>query len=375
MAWPEPPPTAARPRHTRPRRERRPNSRGARRRARGRRIAGRGRRIAGRGNAPRTRDIDRPRRMRLGRAGSRRTREMIFGRGIRTAGGAPRPRRPRPARPVARACPSGGPGRLGGLGLEGAPLVGDAAGFGVGRSAAADAARARWRAGDVFGSGSRRPAVAGSPAARNGAAVACGRHADHALEGGRWSPHVWRPGSPPACRRTLRRRRQAWTPRVRSLARWEADGVITPAVVAAIRIALPPLTPGINIAVVVAIVGGLLIAAAFLAFVAARIRIEIARLSRLAMLFAGILGSPWPRRMVRSRRPAGTRRSLRRHGRDHLWRRDRAGWPDVPFGWRLCRRHAAVVDRRAGGSGIDRLARGACRGTRCRKHLELDARL
>jgi uncharacterized membrane protein len=72
------------------------------------------------------------------------------------------------------------------------------------------------------------------------------------------------------------------------LARWEADGVITPAVVAAIRIALPPLSPGINIAVVVAIVGGLLIAAAFLAFVAAH-WIEIARLLRLAILFAGIL--------------------------------------------------------------------------------------
>jgi uncharacterized membrane protein len=53
------------------------------------------------------------------------------------------------------------------------------------------------------------------------------------------------------------------------LARWEADGVIAPAAVTAIRTALPPLSPGINIAVVVAIVGGLLIAAAFLAFVAA----------------------------------------------------------------------------------------------------------
>jgi uncharacterized membrane protein len=72
------------------------------------------------------------------------------------------------------------------------------------------------------------------------------------------------------------------------LARWEADGVIPPAVLAAIRVALPPLAPGINIAVVVAIVGGLLIAAAFLAFVAAH-WIELARLLRLAMLFAGIL--------------------------------------------------------------------------------------
>ena len=72
------------------------------------------------------------------------------------------------------------------------------------------------------------------------------------------------------------------------LARWETDGVITPAVLAAIRAALPPLAPGVNIAVVVAIVGGLLIAAAFLAFVAAHWT-EIARLLRLAMLFAGIL--------------------------------------------------------------------------------------
>jgi len=74
------------------------------------------------------------------------------------------------------------------------------------------------------------------------------------------------------------------------LARWEADGVIAPAAVTAIRVALPPLAPGINIAVVVAIVGGLLIAAAFLAFVAAH-WIELARLLRLAILFAGILAA------------------------------------------------------------------------------------
>ena len=74
------------------------------------------------------------------------------------------------------------------------------------------------------------------------------------------------------------------------LARWESDGVIPPAAVAAIRVALPPLAPGINIAVVVAIVGGLLIAAAFLAFVAAHWT-EITRLPRLAMLFAGILSA------------------------------------------------------------------------------------
>ncbi|MBI5317945.1 MAG: DUF2157 domain-containing protein [Bradyrhizobium sp.] len=72
------------------------------------------------------------------------------------------------------------------------------------------------------------------------------------------------------------------------LARWEADGVVAPAAVAAIRAALPPVSPGVNIAVVVAIVGGLLIASAFLAFIAAHWT-EIARLSRLAILFAGIV--------------------------------------------------------------------------------------
>jgi uncharacterized membrane protein len=72
------------------------------------------------------------------------------------------------------------------------------------------------------------------------------------------------------------------------LAQWEADGVIAPAAAAGIRNALPPLSPGINIAVVVAIVGGLLIAAAFLAFVAAHWT-EIARLLRFAILIAGMV--------------------------------------------------------------------------------------
>jgi uncharacterized membrane protein len=74
------------------------------------------------------------------------------------------------------------------------------------------------------------------------------------------------------------------------LAQWEADGVITPAALTAIRVALPPLAPVINIAVVVAIVGGLLIAASFLAFVAAHWT-ELTRLLRLAMLFAGIVSA------------------------------------------------------------------------------------
>ncbi len=72
------------------------------------------------------------------------------------------------------------------------------------------------------------------------------------------------------------------------LARWEADGVIAPAVAASIRNALPPLPAGINIAMVVGIVGGLLIAAAFLAFVAAH-WMEIARLLRFAILLAGMV--------------------------------------------------------------------------------------
>lgn len=72
------------------------------------------------------------------------------------------------------------------------------------------------------------------------------------------------------------------------LAQWEADGVIAPAAAASIRGALPPLAPGINIAVVVGIVGGLLIAAAFLAFVAAH-WMEIARLLRFAILLAGMV--------------------------------------------------------------------------------------
>jgi uncharacterized membrane protein len=72
------------------------------------------------------------------------------------------------------------------------------------------------------------------------------------------------------------------------LARWEADGVIPPAVVGSIRTALPPLAPGINIPVVVAIVGGLLIAAAFLAFVAAHWT-EIERPLRFAILAIGIV--------------------------------------------------------------------------------------
>ncbi|UVO27412.1 DUF2157 domain-containing protein [Bradyrhizobium arachidis] len=74
------------------------------------------------------------------------------------------------------------------------------------------------------------------------------------------------------------------------LSQWQANGVITPATVAAIRGVLPPTGAGLNIPVAMGIVGGLLIAAAFLAFVAAH-WVEIARLSRMGILVAGIVAS------------------------------------------------------------------------------------
>ena len=74
------------------------------------------------------------------------------------------------------------------------------------------------------------------------------------------------------------------------LARWQADGVITPAAGEAIRAALPPPPRTVNIPTVVGILGGILIAAAFLAFVAANWN-EIARPARFAVLLAGIAGA------------------------------------------------------------------------------------
>jgi uncharacterized membrane protein len=71
------------------------------------------------------------------------------------------------------------------------------------------------------------------------------------------------------------------------LVRWQADGVISPAAGEAIRAALPPPPRAVNVATVVAIVGGLLVAAAFLAFVAANWT-EIARPARFTLLLAGI---------------------------------------------------------------------------------------
>jgi uncharacterized membrane protein len=84
--------------------------------------------------------------------------------------------------------------------------------------------------------------------------------------------------------RTYRQRLEA------DLARWQAEGVITPAIGDAMRNSLVPLDAGVNIAVVVGIVGGLLIAAAFLAFVAANWT-EIARPARFAILLTGIAGA------------------------------------------------------------------------------------
>src|SRR5258707_14251281 len=71
------------------------------------------------------------------------------------------------------------------------------------------------------------------------------------------------------------------------VARGKGEGVITREMGEAMRISLPPLAAGINIPVMGGIVGGLLIAASFLAFVAANWT-EIARLLRFAILLTGI---------------------------------------------------------------------------------------
>ncbi len=74
------------------------------------------------------------------------------------------------------------------------------------------------------------------------------------------------------------------------LTRWQSEGTITPTIGDAIRKSFAPLPAAVNIATVVAIVGGLLIAAAFLAFVAANWD-GIARPARFAILLAGIAAS------------------------------------------------------------------------------------
>jgi uncharacterized membrane protein len=68
---------------------------------------------------------------------------------------------------------------------------------------------------------------------------------------------------------------------------WQADGTITPSVADAIRAKLDPAPKGVSIPTVVAILGALLIAAAFLVFVAANWT-AIARPARFAILLAGI---------------------------------------------------------------------------------------
>ena len=89
------------------------------------------------------------------------------------------------------------------------------------------------------------------------------------------------------------------------LARWQAEGLLPAASADAIRATLRPTPEGITIATVVGIVGGLLIAAAFLAFVAANWTV-IARPVRFAMLLVGIVGA------------YGTAAVFDRTGRSHL---------------------------------------------------------
>jgi uncharacterized membrane protein len=74
------------------------------------------------------------------------------------------------------------------------------------------------------------------------------------------------------------------------LAKWQRDGVITPAAGDAIRASLGPVPQGVSIPTVVAILGGLLIAAAVLTFVAANWT-EIPRPARFVILLAGIAAS------------------------------------------------------------------------------------
>lgn len=83
---------------------------------------------------------------------------------------------------------------------------------------------------------------------------------------------------------------QAYRQRLEAdLVRWQAEGIITAATAAAIRGGLKPSGAGVSIATVVAIVGGLLIAAAVLAFVAANWT-AVPRPTRLVVLLAGIAG-------------------------------------------------------------------------------------
>jgi len=74
------------------------------------------------------------------------------------------------------------------------------------------------------------------------------------------------------------------------LLRWQAEGTISAAAGDAIRQTLGPMPGAIGVATMVGIAGGLLIAAAFLAFVAANWS-AIPRVARLGILLAGIAGA------------------------------------------------------------------------------------
>src|SRR5688500_11005364 len=91
-------------------------------------------------------------------------------------------------------------------------------------------------------------------------------------------------GGIPMQERAYRQRREA------DLARWQANGLLAQDSADAIRSTLKPVPEGVTIATVVGIVGGLLIAAAFLAFVAAN-WMAIPRSFRFAILLAGIFGA------------------------------------------------------------------------------------
>ena len=158
------------------------------------------------------------------------------------------------------------------------------------------------------------------------------------------------------------------------LTTWQNDGVIPPATADAIRAKLGPMPKGINIPTVVGILGALLIAAAFLTFVAANWT-EIARPLRFAVLLVGIAGAYALGAWFDRRRPRLSRRHLRGGRLDRVWRRHRAHRPDVSSERRLFRGRPALGGRRAVGGGADRLARRARGGAGDRLLLERHARV
>jgi uncharacterized membrane protein len=92
-------------------------------------------------------------------------------------------------------------------------------------------------------------------------------------------------------RRTLMISEGAYRRRLESdLDRWQREQVIAPAAANAIRTSLGPAPAGVNVATVVGLAGGLLLAAAFLALVAANWA-AIPRPARFVILLAGIAGA------------------------------------------------------------------------------------